>query len=95
MLMKEVVPGDQERLAARMMHRDLLSGRSTEPAETAAFQVALEAQRSAAHHPGPHGAVAIAQTRTHAFDLLRAAGAGRTEARQAIREAQREAVAQR
>lgn len=77
--------------AAKLLHRDLLAGRSTQPAEATALHAAIDAQRAGAHDPGPNAPIAIAQIRTVVFDLLRASGADRRQARARIREATRSA----
>lgn len=77
--------------AVRMMHRDLLAGRTTLAAVAAARDAAVAAQRGCTQEPGPHATIALAQIRTAAFDLFRASGADRRRSRQLLREAQREA----
>src|SRR5690606_16391629 len=78
--------------AATMLHEDLLAGRSTRRAETAALDAAAHAARGLTEDPGPNTVIAIAQIRTVAFDLLRAAGADRRTARRRIRETRPQSV---
>ena len=66
---------------ARTINRDLLAGRVTEPMQSAARDVAVSAQRALADRPGPNGTIAVAALHTIVFDLLRASGADRSQAR--------------
>jgi hypothetical protein len=77
--------------AARAMHLDLLAGRSTVPARTSALGAAIDARRGFANSPGLHGTIVLAEVRTVVFDLLRASGADRAQARALLREAEQEA----
>jgi uncharacterized membrane protein YgaE (UPF0421/DUF939 family) len=71
----------------RTLHHDLLAGRPSRPARAAALNAAAQADQARTDDPGPNGGVVAAQIRTIAFDLLRASGAGRSQARELIRAA--------
>ncbi|MEE6307907.1 FUSC family protein [Plantactinospora veratri] len=83
----DALPGAVERFGAavRVLHRELSAGREADRTRAETLRAVAEAGRATQARLGFHGTAAVAQLRTMAYDLLRATGLDRSDARTLIR----------